>query len=339
MHNPPYILFVDDDPVTRDLILDVLGPDEYNVVTVEDASGTRERIEEAEPDVLILDLRLPDEDGLSLLGDLSVKYPNLPIILQTGHANMDIAVEALRRGVFDFIRKPLTTQTIRMSVMRALRFREVAEERTMYIQLLEQTNEMLMASYRKVLEMEERVSMVDLIKGVEAEAHSPINAIFTGEEPISLDLGTLIEATVAETRSILNLEGIVVDVKIAEGLPHINARPRQLEDLISYVLFLCVDAFSGTQQKDARITVKAIQVDKVHTVEFHHNGPQIPSSQELFPLGLNAGTGRGKSSVVGLFVAHTIAQLNGGRLLMRNAEEGGVLISLLLPAEIATPTV
>ena len=73
-----------------------------------------------QPDIILLDLGLPDGDGLELLPQIKKQWPDTEVIVLTGHATFDAAVEATKRGAYHFQNKPFDTKTLLLSVERAL---------------------------------------------------------------------------------------------------------------------------------------------------------------------------------------------------------------------------
>jgi DNA-binding NtrC family response regulator len=119
--NPGYILVVDDEPDICRLVQEILEDEHYKVVTAENAGAARDAFKKQRPDLVLLDIWMPDTDGISLLrewsdsGDLEI-----PVIMISGHGTVETAVEATRLGAYDFIEKPLSTGKLLVTVERAL---------------------------------------------------------------------------------------------------------------------------------------------------------------------------------------------------------------------------
>jgi DNA-binding NtrC family response regulator len=125
----PHILVVDDEPDIRNLVQEILSDEGYEVDVAADATSARESRRLRRPDLVLLDIWMPGEDGISLLkewqdgGGLSC-----PVIIMSGHGTVETAVEATRLGAYDFIEKPLTLAKLLMSVRRALEADQVQRE-------------------------------------------------------------------------------------------------------------------------------------------------------------------------------------------------------------------
>ncbi len=102
----PTILIVDDEKHTRDGLRRLLE-NEYDVYVAADIAGAIDVLEREQIDLLLTDLRLGNEDGMTLI-DRALKMPHPPIcIMMTAYGSVDIAVEAMKRGAYDFVTKPL----------------------------------------------------------------------------------------------------------------------------------------------------------------------------------------------------------------------------------------
>jgi len=125
--NKPTILVVDDDRSTREGLGRALR-DNYNVILAESGERALNILDETEPDVLLSDVRMPGMDGLTLLQRALARHPNLVCILLTAYGNVETAVEAMKRGAFDFLIKPLNLDHLELLLKRALRSREIESE-------------------------------------------------------------------------------------------------------------------------------------------------------------------------------------------------------------------
>ncbi|HEY7365554.1 MAG TPA: sigma-54 dependent transcriptional regulator [Methylomirabilota bacterium] len=124
----PIILVADDDPVARDLLVEVLAREGYRVRA---AGGGEEcvRLAETEPfDLALVDLRMPDLDGLAVLHRLAKLSPPLPVLILTAFATMDTAVEAIRAGAYDYLSKPFRIEEIKAAVRRTLEAQRLGRE-------------------------------------------------------------------------------------------------------------------------------------------------------------------------------------------------------------------
>lgn len=117
----PQILVVDDEPDIRELVQDILIDEGFDVNVAENALVAKDLIQEQTPDLILLDIWMPDIDGISLLKELKTEQQlYCPIIMMSGHGNVETAVEATRYGAYDFIEKPLSLAKLLITVKQAL---------------------------------------------------------------------------------------------------------------------------------------------------------------------------------------------------------------------------
>jgi len=117
----PRILVVDDEPDIRRLVCEILEDEGYQVATAENAGAARELKKAKAPDLILLDIWMPDTDGITLLKEWVADETLLcPVIMMSGHGSVEAAVEATRLGAYDFLEKPLSLAKLLLIVERAL---------------------------------------------------------------------------------------------------------------------------------------------------------------------------------------------------------------------------
>jgi DNA-binding NtrC family response regulator len=121
------ILVVDDDAEIRELLLQVLQRANYNLVQAKDGTALKDQYGRIQPDVVLLDYKLPDATGLDLLPVIKKEWPEAEVIMLTGHATYDVAVEAMKRGAFHFQEKPFDPESLLNLVKRALEIRSLRD--------------------------------------------------------------------------------------------------------------------------------------------------------------------------------------------------------------------
>ena len=123
------IFVVDDDTVSRELLSRILTSDGHQVTALADGREALERLAEGEPpDLVVSDIRMGELDGLQLTDALRQRAPDTPVLLVTAFGNIDGAVDAIRRGAFDYLSKPYDVDGIKVVVARALEQRRLALE-------------------------------------------------------------------------------------------------------------------------------------------------------------------------------------------------------------------
>ena len=122
------VLIVDDEPAVREtlsLLLEGAGIDALVAGSADEAlASSRAR----DFDAVLSDIRMPDKDGVALLGELRAERPETPVILMTAYGSSDSAVEAVRDGAFDYIQKPFERGTVIASLERAFERRALEQE-------------------------------------------------------------------------------------------------------------------------------------------------------------------------------------------------------------------
>jgi len=117
----PRILVVDDEPDIRRLVCEILEDEGYQVATAENAGAARELKKAKAPDLILLDIWMPDTDGITLLKEWVAEEAMLcPVVMMSGHGSVEAAVEATRLGAYDFLEKPLSLAKLLLIVERAL---------------------------------------------------------------------------------------------------------------------------------------------------------------------------------------------------------------------------
>lgn len=114
------ILVVDDEIGIRELLSEILSDEGYGVILAENATAARAAMMQ-DPDLVLLDIWMPDNDGVSLLKEWSATGRlTMPVIMMSGHATLDTAVEATKFGAVDFLEKPIALSRLISSVKEAL---------------------------------------------------------------------------------------------------------------------------------------------------------------------------------------------------------------------------
>lgn len=115
------ILVVDDELGIRDLLSEILNDEGHTVELAENAAQAREVRQRMRPDLVLLDIWMPDTDGVTLLKEWSTGgLLNMPVIMMSGHATIDTAVDAVKIGAQAFLEKPITLQKLLTAVEQGL---------------------------------------------------------------------------------------------------------------------------------------------------------------------------------------------------------------------------
>lgn len=124
------ILVVDDETDIRELVAGVLEDEGYETRGAADSDAALEAVAQRRPSLVLLDVWLQGSrlDGLELLDELKARDPSLPVLVISGHGNIDTAVAAIRRGAVDFIEKPFEAERLLFLVQRATETERLRQE-------------------------------------------------------------------------------------------------------------------------------------------------------------------------------------------------------------------
>jgi len=124
------ILVVDDEVGIRELLSEILADEGHQVLLAESAGDARRLREQHRPDLVLLDIWMPDADGISLLKEWAASGQlGMPVVMMSGHGTIETAVEATRIGALDYLEKPIALQRLLATVKRALRNHEATAPR------------------------------------------------------------------------------------------------------------------------------------------------------------------------------------------------------------------
>jgi UDP-3-O-acyl N-acetylglucosamine deacetylase len=118
--NQKTILIVDDEDGVRESVREVLTDEGYRVLDTADGTQVLGMIREEKPELVLLDIWMPQVDGIGLLKEIKSQEPDIPVVMVSGHGNIHTAVTATKFGAFDFIEKPVTLDGLLLTVQRAL---------------------------------------------------------------------------------------------------------------------------------------------------------------------------------------------------------------------------
>lgn len=147
---PAKILIIDDEPNVLSVLYSLLS-EQYQCTTATSAKEALEYLKEDQPDLVLSDIMMPGMTGLELLEEINRFNRDIVVILISGNLNIQSAIEAMRRGAFDYVTKPFNLSDVEAAVQRALRHRMVLKANQLYEQHLEElvnlrTNELTHAN-------------------------------------------------------------------------------------------------------------------------------------------------------------------------------------------------
>jgi len=167
------VLIVDDQDDVRTLLAAVLE-DDYTVTQAASGAALQKAFADDEPDVVLLDVKLPDADGLDLLPQIKKRWPDTDVIVLTGHGTFTMAVEATKRGASNFLSKPFENEKLLADVKCAIERRQQSQENSTLRRALETMSGTVSPIFGSPI-------MQDVVRTVERVAPSDVTVLITGE--------------------------------------------------------------------------------------------------------------------------------------------------------------
>ena len=122
------VLIIDDEKNILGTLQRALRMEGFEVVVAGSGKLGLARIQESRPDVVLLDVKMPDLDGIEVLSKIKEHYPGLPVVMMSGHGTIDTAVQATKLGAYDFLEKPLMVDRLLLVVANAMDLSRLREE-------------------------------------------------------------------------------------------------------------------------------------------------------------------------------------------------------------------
>lgn len=150
------ILIIDDDQNQRKTLTDIIAAKGYETLVAADGTAGLAVLQENPVNLVLTDLGLPDISGIDILSEVKSLYPDIQVLILTGSATVDSAVEATNLGAFSYLRKPYDIDQLLLQIQRAIEKQRVEEELRLSRQLLED----------KVTELEATLARVKQLEGI-----------------------------------------------------------------------------------------------------------------------------------------------------------------------------
>ena len=157
------ILVIDDERSIRNTLKEILGFEGYDVELAENGALGLEMVKTTDYDIILCDIKMPEMDGIEVLGKIMEIKPETTVVMISGHGNIDTAVEAIKKGAFDFIVKPLDLNRLLITIRNAGDKSLLVKETIVLKQRVYKQYEIIGESpqIKKVLEMTDRVAPTD----------------------------------------------------------------------------------------------------------------------------------------------------------------------------------
>ena len=181
MKNRKIILVVDDDDAHRTMLRTLVGGWGYDIVEANDGSTAIEKVQERPFDLILMDVRMLKISGLEALERIKAFNPAIPVTIMTAYSSVETAVEALKKGAYDYLTKPLDFDKLRLTIERAVEHTRLKEE-----------NRLLKESLGKHFDMQNIIgrspAMISLLETVAHVAPSEAIVMITGESGTGKEL-------------------------------------------------------------------------------------------------------------------------------------------------------
>jgi len=181
VRNRKTILVVDDDDAHRTMLRTLVGGWGYDIVEANDGSTAIERVQEQPFDLILMDIRMLKVSGLQALERIKAYNPAIPVTIMTAYSSVETAVEALKKGAYDYLTKPLDFDKLRLTIERAMEHTRLKEE-----------NRLLKESLGKYFDMQNIIgrspAMISLLETVAHVAPSEATVMISGESGTGKEL-------------------------------------------------------------------------------------------------------------------------------------------------------
>ena len=353
----PRVLIVDDDVALLEALPEALRlrMDGVIVDTCDSGSAALDRIAATDYDAIISDIKMPGIDGLALLAKIRVLRPDTPTLLITGHGEHDLAVQALRGGAYDFIKKPidreyfvaslsravqmrqLTRQVKELDQLKAQFFTDVSHELRAPLALVLGPTRKLLANGELSVEQRHDLEVIDrnartLLKRVNDLLDiAKLEAGKVGVNRAEVDLAQLLRLTAAHFEAFAQERQISFSVEAPPSVP----AQADSEKLQRVFLNLLSNALKFAPDRGRVRCVLRVEGDRA-IVAFEDNGPGVPVDLreavfERFHQGESGSAGPLGGTGLGLAITKEFVALHGGTIAVTDAPEGGALFSVVLP--------
>ncbi|WP_319511526.1 sigma-54 dependent transcriptional regulator [uncultured Draconibacterium sp.] len=157
------ILVIDDERSIRNTLKDILEYEKYEVDLAEDGTKGIEKVRSAEYDIVLCDIKMPGLDGIEVLERLVVLAPDTPVVMISGHGNIDTAVDSIKKGAFDYIEKPLDLNRLLITIRNAMDKSTLVTETKILKKKVNKKFEIIGESkaITEIIEMADRVAPTD----------------------------------------------------------------------------------------------------------------------------------------------------------------------------------
>ncbi|MEY2551190.1 MAG: two-component system, NtrC family, response regulator PilR, partial [Verrucomicrobiota bacterium] len=182
------ILIIDDERPILLTLEALLGRHGYQTETAATASYGLRRLKENAPAVVLLDLQLPDAEGLEMLGQIKDEHPDTQVIILTAHDSLNNAIESIKRGAYHFISKPYAPEELLSLIEKALEKQSLLRETEQLRRKTQQLEKRLEIAETRLAPVFKSKALQELEELIEAMAPSEANVLITGESGVGKEV-------------------------------------------------------------------------------------------------------------------------------------------------------
>ncbi|MFC1798652.1 sensor histidine kinase [Thermodesulfobacteriota bacterium] len=365
------VLLVDDEVDIRDVLKISLTDSGYKVLTAENGIEALRLFREAQPPVVLTDIKMPDMDGIELLRKIKYENPETEVVMITGHGDMDLAIESLKHEATDFITKPINVDALEIALKRAYEKIVIREKLREYTENLEQL-------VREKTELQDRLSSLGfmigsishgikgLLTGLEGGMYilesglskKDQEKVLEGFEAIKLVSGRIKKMILdilyyakerelsIEPKNILSFAHdvtAVVEPKLLgrkiQLIPEFDEAPDEfqidadfLRSALINILDNAVDACIEDRRKKSHKIIFRIKQDKNNVViEIYDDGIGMDAETKENIFKLFFSSKKGKGTGFGLYIANNIIKQHGGTISVNSAKGKGTHFNIKIP--------
>lgn len=183
MSNEPRLLVVDDDALIREELEGLFASQPYEVESAESVSEALEHLNGNEFSLALVDVRIGGKNGIELTKRIRDRWPEVDVIMITGHGSIENAVDAMKQGAVDYITKPFQAEEILMATQKALERRQMREE-------IEYLREQLRERYSFANMVSRNEDMLEVFSTLEMLARNDVTVLITGESGTGKELAS-----------------------------------------------------------------------------------------------------------------------------------------------------
>ncbi|MCI0652785.1 MAG: response regulator [Planctomycetes bacterium] len=355
------ILVAEDDAGLRSVLSKALRREGYQVSEADDGHRLVELIRAWQPDLILLDIMLPNRDGLSVLTDLrkDPKLASIYVILVTGRASLEEKIEGFETGADDYLTKPVQMRELKARVKAGVRIRALHRNIENFYQMMIRKEKLAtvgalaagvahefnnimsgISGYAQLAKVNDKfkdrlievaLTQSERVQRITSSLSTFSSSAASGKQFTSVR--RLVDAAVCLMQKEMNRREVVLEVEASEQLPAIEVNFSQMQQAIVNLLLNAAQA----SRKAGRVAVRATVIDRCLSIEVDDSGPGVPEDHRhrifdpFFTTKGALGGTEESGTGLGLTFALNIAQCHAGSIDLVESRLGGACFRLSIP--------